>query len=402
MKRIIKTFIYILGLFLLLNSSIVYASGNQALLVGNQYTDGLDTRIDATSAGSRLAPTKKTLITVTAPTISYIKGTHTNTKRMESDILFFSGHGNNTLMHFYNTSSDFYITAGSNSSNTVGLSSYTMSNVKLVVFAGCQTANNSSSNLAKSANSLGAKATLGWIPSIQVGSHSLWLDRFWLKAATETHAQTALTYADSFSYTDNGVKSYRKYGTWNYTAGFKSSGTSIYNSPLINKDKREHIVNISLNNNDLDRQIENAIIENIDSGFNINMYSIYKTIRDDATIIDITLQNNDIKSTIGYVVFVENNKITKIYDNTNNMKMSKVYESMNTQIGSYQTNQSKTNKNLFANAIKDIDTSLLEIVDQKIEKFYDENNNKIYYNVSTTVKTQTGEISIFVYQEYIN
>lgn len=37
-----------------------------------------------------------------------------------------------------------------------------------------------------------------------------------------------------------------------------------------------------------------------------------------------------------------------------------------------------------------------------LEKFYDENNNKIYYNVSTTVKTQTGEISIFVYQEYIN
>ena len=55
---------------------------------------------------------------------------------MESDVLFFSGHGyNNGIgMMFYNSNSSssgysFFINGGNNSTDTVGLSSYNMNNV---------------------------------------------------------------------------------------------------------------------------------------------------------------------------------------------------------------------------------------------------------------------------------
>ena len=83
----------------------VSAAGNQALLLGRNYGSGeINTTFDVNNAQSALALTGKTLLANTNPTISWVKGSNGGTARMESDILFFSGHGNSSLMHFYNAS----------------------------------------------------------------------------------------------------------------------------------------------------------------------------------------------------------------------------------------------------------------------------------------------------------
>ena len=75
-------------------------------------------------------------------------------------------------MHFYQSGGpsnrDFYIRNSVNSSNTVGLQSYDMNQVKLIVWGGCQTSAGNNS-ITKQSVDRGAKAAIGWNQSIQQG-----------------------------------------------------------------------------------------------------------------------------------------------------------------------------------------------------------------------------------------
>lgn len=100
----LKTKILLLATITSITLSPLYvsAAGNQALLVGRNFGSGnIDTTIDVNNAQSALTFSGKTLLANSNPTISWIKGTNNGTARMESDILYFSGHGNSSLMHFY-------------------------------------------------------------------------------------------------------------------------------------------------------------------------------------------------------------------------------------------------------------------------------------------------------------
>lgn len=362
----------------------VSAAGNQALLLGRNYGSGeINTTVDVNNAQSALALTGKTLLANTNPTISWVKGSNGGTARMESDILFFSGHGNSSLMHFYNASHssgyDFYITTGTNSSNNVGLSSYSMSRVDLAVFAGCETAKGSS-NITKTAQSKGAKATLGWIPSIQVGSHTSWLKNFWTRVPQVMRISQALTYADSFSYSDSGVKNYNKYGNWNTSLNNLRSSNALFAN-----DDRSNTLSINVVNkddNEVVAEIGNWINENLDDNFSLDTYEVDKTVQEDKTIYDLKLLiNGDIKTKLGYTVFIYDDVITNIFDNMNG------YTTVHPLVQVYSANTTNYS-NIVQEANRNIDQLTYEIVNQESYKYYDDDVNKLYYEVRTELKNR--------------
>lgn len=362
----------------------VSAAGNQALLLGRNYGSGeINTTFDVNNAQSALALTGKTLLANTNPTISWVKGSNGGTARMESDILFFSGHGNSSLMHFYNASHssgyDFYITTGTNSSNNVGLSSYSMSRVDLAVFAGCETAKGSS-NITKTAQSKGAKATLGWIPSIQVGSHTSWLKNFWTRVPQVMRISQALTYADSFSYSDSGVKNYNKYGNWNTSLNNLRSSNALFAN-----DDRSNTLSINVVNkddNEVVAEIGNWINENLDDNFSLDTYEVDKTVQEDKTIYDLKLLiNGDIKTKLGYTVFIYDDVITNIFDNMNG------YTTVQPLVQVYSANTTNYS-NIVQEANRNIDQLTYEIMNQESYKYYDDDVNKLYYEVRTELKNR--------------
>ncbi len=361
----------------------VSAAGNQALLIGRNYGSGnINTTIDVSNAQAALTFSGKTLLANSNPTISWVKGSNNGTARMESDILYFSGHGNSSLMHFYdaNHSSgyDFYITTGTNSSSNVGLSSYSMSRVDLAVFAGCETAKGSS-NITKTAQSKGAKATLGWIPSIQAGSHTDWLKRFWTKIPQVMQINQALTYADSYSYSDSGVKNYNKYGNWNTSLNNLRSSNELFAN-----DDRNNTLSINVANKNDDEvisEISNWIKENIDNNFNLDTYEVNKTIQEDKTIYDLKLLiNGDIKTKLGYTVFLYDDVITNVFDNMNGYTVQPFIQTYSTSTTDYS--------NIIQTANRNIDQLTYEIINQESYKYYDDEENKLYYEVRTELRNR--------------
>ena len=387
MKKIIMSSLIALT-FLAIVPKTVNASTKQAMLVGRNYGTGeINTTIDVTNANTHLS-SGYTIQKSTNPTISWMKGSNAGTNRMESYVLFFSGHGAANYMHFYNSDSsnsdyDFYITTGNNSSSTVGLSSYNMNKVRLAVFAGCNTGSGTS-NITKSAYTKGAKASIGWIPVILASSHTQWLNRFWQRAGSFYVLSAALSYADSYTYTDSGVKSYNHYGNWATTL---NSGLLVLNNSNndINKisDKRNNMVSIDVSKMDDEQlllEVEKYILNNLNDKFSLKDYEIDKTERADKNIFDIKLViNGDIKTKLGYTVFVENGQITNIFDNMKGINNKEI----NTKI----VKDFNYEKNII-DANNGIDFLHFEMLSQKSYKYYDDDEKQLYFVVSTTLKNK--------------
>lgn len=401
LKKNILTSIILLAVFMLSPVGVL-AAGNQALLVGRNYgSNNIDTTIDVTNARNGLGVLAFNYQANTNPTISWMKGSNGSTKRMESDILYFSGHGNSSLMHFYDSNHtsgyDFYITTGSNSSTNVGLSSYNMSNVKLAVFAGCQTASGTS-NITKSAQTKGAKKSIGWIPSIGASSHTAWLKNFWSKAGTEFLLSSAVSYADSFTYSDSGVKSHNQYGNWNQPLKTASLNNETMSNIII--DNRNNSVSIDVTNYNESQIVEligTWIKENLDDKFDIANYAVEKTVQQDRTIFDLKLIiNNEITTKLGYTIFVSDEKITNIFDNMNNKNGNEVSNQVNSILKNKISIQSSRRVIDLAN--RDIDYDSFEIITQDSYKYFDDNNNKVYQVVRTELKNKND--GTFYVDEY--
>lgn len=74
------------------------------------------------------------------------------------------------------------------------------------------TASNLTNNITSKSVSQGAKTAVGWTVSIGASSHSQWLSRYNNYLAAGYTVSQAVNYANSFSYTDNGVKNAKIYG----------------------------------------------------------------------------------------------------------------------------------------------------------------------------------------------
>lgn len=329
MKNKIIYFFVVFGLLIIqfFCGNTVYAAGNQALVIGRAYTDGLSTAADVNAITFQLKNlTSYTVLNNAAPTYNWLTGKNGNYKRMESDILVFAGHSYSSGMDFCNNANNnkFWILAGYNDSSgscpVIGLKSYDMSKVKFAFFAGCETAKGTS-NITKSAYSLGVKATLGWKEEIASASAVEWEKKFFTKLpAFGTTMTAALDYADSFIYSDSRVKNWQKYGKWTSQFSQLSLGdldsystTYVSSEQLIGR-KNFSFKNIDTSNLSNDKIIEiiyNLIKNNINYSFESFQYSISSIERSDKKIFDLKFDDD---LTIGYTAFVYDNSIT-IYDN---------------------------------------------------------------------------------------
>lgn len=389
-----------------------------AYSIGTEYTD-INTSNDAITAANNFKPIVTNSYYSTAPTYQYMRGNNPDTgrPRMESKVLFFSGHSNYDNIAFnYQGKGGDYATGvywGANLNSTTGykyagISSYDMSYVDLVTYAGCLTAANNGDNIASRSVDRGAETAVGWTEKVAAGSHSNWLSRYTARLGAGDTVQEAVNYANSYVYLDSSVKKSVIYGNKSLSlriliAGLSTQTQSVASEELQNSyklqdslaisqdktannvqilsdDKRKHTFNdstvINLDNKDLEKYLHK-----IDSKININDYNIdLSNIKDGSGTIDVTYKLEDFDTTNGYTIVLEKNKVKSIYNNSVENQTKKPAKAVK------QSDIAEAKKLALAQLPADC-----EATNQTGKKYFDAESSKYYYVVFTEYKhTPTG------------
>ncbi len=394
--NVITKIIFILFVIICTFSSpiSVLASGNLAFSVGTTYSDGINTSKDARTACDKYAIAGYKSYYSTQPTVDIMTGTFKNgIKRMQSDILLFSGHGNYDHMAFnYRGLGGKYRTGiyytdkeqiESSSTGYVYSGLKNMSHVQLVTFAGCETANQDNKNITLLSCNNGAKCAVGWTTSVNAGSHTEWLERYNDKLATGASVKNAIYYASAFPYDDNRVKNARVYGK---SALIINTTKSISKSKSSEIEKLKYInipedINVIENNN-----INTSII--IDAlkkeGIYLNSkdikIEIHKITENNDFTIDLIELYNGIETNSSYIAFVEDGMLKNIVNNhkdssSNNER--KILLKMPTLL-------KLDTENIFTKAKKEATSfGATQIISQDGKYYYDYTTNTLKYIVFT-------------------
>lgn len=361
-----------------------------AYSIGTDYgTGNINTSTDAINAcEAYYSSGKYSSYYTTKPTYSYISGNNPNTNkpRLESDIVFLSGHGNYDRMvfNYLNKGGNYATGVYMGTSQTLngyklaGIKNYNMSNAGLVIYAGCLTGLEGVTNIAEVTYTSGATTTMGWRHSIEAVSHTEWLKRFNTKLGEGLSVWNAVDYANKFDYNDNDVKDISIYGNMDYviTSGAKAHYTAFDSESLKEKD-----LNIAF---DDDKEIESLINEyiknNINSEFDSSNYKVEKHSTLGFSYYDYKFIHNSYITNSTYTFKVDNSakKIVKYIDNT--IDLSKIPSIQ--QATTYQKDESTVIKNATNRILANKNN---EIVSQKSEKIYDAKENKFKWYVRTEV-----------------
>lgn len=290
------------------------SQNNKAWSVGTFYNDkyNVDTTEDAIYSSifyKKLGYDSEYSIT---PTYSRLNSNASNNMpRLSSAIQLYSGHGSEKGMVFrYNKKNGEYKTgirvdydSGDSEYSYLKLQHSDMKNVKLIIFAGCETAKGGY-NIASEARKKGASVSIGWFTSISGKSHSLWLYKFNECLSEYNSIKDAILYADSFSYDDSRVKNHYVYGD-----PYGSLGLGVcYNSKetLYKSNNRQKI-----QSNNINRYDE---IKKINSKFNKYDYKEEVIENENGKYYELYKLKDGAKTGSCYVVY-ENNGEIKIYEN---------------------------------------------------------------------------------------
>lgn len=309
-------------------SSTFAASSTDAWSVGTYYKDGyisgligsVDTTDDAITAADFYGSMGYKSAYSTSPTYQIMRGRFSNNNyRMESAVQFYSGHANNECIAYnYNNSGGDYKTGvyyGSNYDSSkgykyAGIKSYNLNSVKLITFAGCNTATNGDDNIVAAAHNAGATTTIGWTESIGSGSHSNWLKRYNDYLNKGYTVSKAISHADSFSYLDNKVKKHKVYGNKNLT--LTSSKRALNND----YPERE---TFTINYNDEAEVFDK--IKNFNTEFKIDNYIVEEIVNDSGKIYDLYLLKDGYKTLDGYTIILTEGK-AEVYRNNSYDELS--------------------------------------------------------------------------------
>lgn len=316
---------------------------------------------------------------------SYYNGeltySYVNSQRLNSDLTYFSCHGDQNGLYF--PENGLTINRGnSNGSTIIGLSSWNLTNNKLMVFDACSTAAGTS-NICTTAISRGADCVLGWYKDISTESIN-WLERFYNRLATGNTISAAVTYADSFNdYSSNSyLKNHRLYGNGNQK--IKRTSLSSVSSVQLNdkEDERIHYITkttFSYDNNDY------SILENIIKKefpmFDLNRYKIKvssTSIDNKDFVVDFNEIVNGCWTSSGYTMIFTNETCDIIYDNTINSQNKLVEaKAFNVTEDAITISEAKQQAATYISS-KD------KIIEQKYEKCYDLQSNRYYYRIYTS------------------
>lgn len=404
-----KKILFALLLFLA-TINTVSAATYETVSIGTNYKGKWiwDTGIDSSGAATNSynkfnTMTSYTSFLYTKPNATLLKGTNiTGTKVLETPIIHLAGHGNSNGMYFkYYNSADYEtgVLNGYNSTSDgvvyAGIKSYDMSKVRLLIFQGCNTATNST-NIAKSANQLGAKTTLGWYDTISTQSNEEWINYFTSKLIQpNTTVSAALSYANSKSYSDSNVKKVNLYGNGNLTLVSTGGLPTPYSINLTNNyisdyNDNEYVVNLHASTDEVLNVASEYIKTKIDNEFDLDDFVVNKI---SESLYDLSyLIDGYIRTNMGYTIELEGNKISKIYNNMENVDSMKIETFKSNAPTSYANKVKKT-----------VDEYNETYVIDKTEEFdyYDVNTNTVNHIIRITVRDIKTD-TLGVYDEIIS
>lgn len=136
-------------------------------------------------------------------------------------------------------------------------------------------------------------------------------------------------------------------------------------------DNREYVVNKKISDNEkIEDVFQELITSKIDKNFKIDDYIIQtatSNYEDDSTeIYDLYFKIGEVRTNIGYTIFVENNKVTSIYNN----------------LGNYNTESLKKKK---------------DIINKKVAKLTDKEKEKIKEKVLSNYDNRTIDRDEIIY-----
>lgn len=240
---------------------------------------------------------------------------------LNSDILYFSGPGGQNSVKLEN--SLYLISGSSNGTSQVGLSDYTLSNTKLVVFNSGYSAYETS-NICTKARNRGADAAIGWKGTLFTSDSTLWESRFQSYIVSGHKVHISMDYADSFSDYDSNTntKSHKVYGNWTQYISLYvnlSSNDTQQEQQQRDDDRIVPIQEISCSYDYVTiADLENAIAA-YDTNFDADDYelSVASTSEDNSSfVVDVTKKIGDFSTSSGYTFIFHDNKADVMYDNT--------------------------------------------------------------------------------------
>ena len=260
-----------------------------------------------------------------------------------------------------------------------GIQSTDMSQNKLSVFAGCNTATGSD-NITKRAYTQGSDVTIGWTNEVDASSHSKWLERFTNELAVGKPVSKAAEYANSFTYSDTKVKSYKIYGD---TALIIKRSVLSKNLENRNVEVNEDI-QVDVSHNQLDK-LNRYMTDNIGLNFD-NVITEVTNLSGGNGVVDYKLCINGIETTSGYVAIINDGIVVNIYKNNVDVPVP-----MNIDIEEVDVNAA------FEEAREHIN-EYDEIISQEGKKVYDVVSRECYYLVFTKYKIADNCTSVESYK----
>lgn len=404
LKNISKIMILVLFImFLLFLGSKSLAANGTAFSMGALF-DGIDTRPETLHASRCYTSMGYNSSYSTSPTYDLLIGSANGSKRLESDILFISGHGreDGKRIRVLNTG----VITGSTSNGFVGVNNINWNTTKLVVYAACLTAKTGENNhISLETYRKGADTVLGWHQEIGATSHTKWLNRFNSHLASGNSFSSSFQYASSFNdYSDNRVKDLGVYGDWNTTYSTKKTDVmENTNTITVTED-----IEFTKENQNIEGIKE--LVKSINPNFNEDDYKLdifNLNEKDNFFTIDFIHRINGFTTDLGYNIAVSNGKVTSITDNDADIPIA--MDDMQKLSGEEETISLKNARNEAIKNAKNNDISKLStsgdeninITEQSSDYYYDINTNKKYYRILTTTVDEEGYVNVSEYYREI-
>lgn len=241
---------------------------------------------------------------------------------LNSDILYFSGPGAQSKVKLEDNL--YLISGNSDGSTKVGLTYYSLSNTKLVVFNANYTAN-STYNICTTATGRGADAAIGWVEGLITSDSAKWQQRFQSYLVSGHKVYVSMDYADSFTdYNSNYYAKYHVvYGNWNQIISqyysSSSSGETQEAEQMRGDERIVPIDEITCSYDKIDLELFEKVISAYDTDYDGSEYeiSVTPTSKDNTSfVVDITKMIGDYSTNSGYTFIFHDNKTDVMYDNT--------------------------------------------------------------------------------------
>lgn len=341
-----------------------------------------------------------------------------NTTRMlESDIVLLVGHGTwrsiqlNQAVYLQIGKGAYFIETNT---GNVGTNSIDWNKCKVVILMGCNTASSptSQNNITKTISNVGTTA-IGWDASIYDNDCNLWMQRFTSKLAENKTVQEAINHANLFlnyfSYTDynaicscivegsNNIRLLRNSNTAN-TINIDNTITNTSEATLENlSDTLTHhtlAVNesnlihkkynqkINFDGKDISKIIK-IIQEDIKEDFELEDFEPYIIYNGNTNYtISFIYKIGDIYTNLGCSIFIEDNKITDIFNNISGKNL----ELYTNEVIELNTINNENYNSLKNNALRKINVKIsdIKVIKQDIKKTFDVYSKEKKISVLTT------------------